>query len=286
MPNDDDDNDDDDVACHPRQDTQYMLPQTISPTIIVPDAPTNILSGWIESTTDKSTDTHTNNNDRPNDDDECFPRQDTQYVLPQMCYHRPSHSPYPLPSTSFIDLFELVMAPRTMILIMTTHMTPTALHKSLVLLQRTHMNACNDNKNTNNYVLCFHNFLLLHRRMYSWHLYMQLQFLNTPYANTSKDYHDNFAPMNTPSTPITKKRNKTHAHDEFLYHRWNKSSTNICIVTGTTMPKLKPKTNNTNNHTHKQQSSGTTAIKDDLSTTHIPLTLFIPLIWVNLTKKK
>lgn len=123
-------------------------------------------------------------------------------------------------------------------------------------------------------------------RMYSWHLYMQLQFLNTPYANTSKDYHDNFAPTNTPSTPITKKRNKTHAHDEFLYHRWNKSSTNICIVTGTTMPKLKPKTNNTNNHTHKQQSSGTTAIKDDLSTTHIPLTLFIPLIWVNLTKKK
>ena len=33
------------------------------------------------------------------------------------------------------------------------------------------------------------------------------------------------------------------------------------------MPKLEPKTNNTSNHTHKQQSSGTTA-KDDLSTTH------------------
>ena len=94
---------------------------------------------------------------------------------------------------------------------------------------------------------------------------LQLQFLNTPYANTSKYYHDNFTPMYTPSTPITKKRNKTHAHDEYLYHRWNNNTTNTCIVTSTTMPKLEPRTNNTSNHTHKQQSSGTTA-KDDLST--------------------
>ena len=96
---------------------------------------------------------------------------------------------------------------------------------------------------------------------------LQLQFLNTPYANTSKDYHNNFTPMYTPSTPITKKRNKTHAHDEYLYHRWNNNTTNTCIVTSTTMPKLEPRTNNTSNHTHKQQSSGTTT-KDDLSTTH------------------
>ena len=85
----DDDDNNDDVDCFPRQDKQPVLPQDISPT-----APTanNTSPSLIESSPDtpatdtrknKSYDNIENNNDRPDDDVDCFPRQNKQPVLPQ-----------------------------------------------------------------------------------------------------------------------------------------------------------------------------------------------------------